>query len=49
MIYKTGFTVKPLAISGTGQVTFTDGTNDITPNQKECEAYGYTFRYLFSF
>ena len=43
MDYKTGFTVKPNIILGTGQVTFTDGTNDITPNQLECEAYGYTY------
>jgi hypothetical protein len=43
MEYKTGFSVKPSAISGIGVVTFTDGTNDVTPNQKECEAYGYTY------
>ena len=41
--YITGFTVKPLSISGLGIVTFTDGTNNITPNQLECEAYGYTY------
>ena len=41
--YITGFTVKPLSISGLGTVTFTDGTNDITPNQLQCEAYGYTY------
>ena len=43
MEYKTGFTVKPSGVSGTGLVTFTDGTNAITPNQLECEAYGYTY------
>ena len=41
--YITGFNVKPSSISGIGRVTFTDGTNDITPNQLECEAYGYTY------
>ena len=41
--YITGFTVKPLATSGIGVVTFTDGTNDVTPNQLQCEAYGYTY------
>jgi hypothetical protein len=41
--YLTGFTVKPALISGLGEVTFTDGTNDVTPNQLQCEAYGYTY------
>ena len=41
--YITGFTVKPLTTSGLGIVTFTDGTNDVTPNQFQCEAYGYTY------
>ena len=41
--YITGFTIKPLSISGLGVVTFTDGTNNITPNQLQCEAYGYTY------
>ena len=43
MEYKTGFSVKPKFISSLGEVTFTDGTNNITPNQLECEAYGYTY------
>ena len=43
MDYRTGFKVKPTNISATGEVTFTDGTNNITPNQRECEAYGYTY------
>ena len=42
-IYKTGFDVKPNSISPLGEVTFTDGTNEITPNQLQCEAYGYTY------
>jgi len=41
--YLIGFNVKPAAISGIGVVTFTDGTNDVTPNQLQCEAYGYTY------
>ena len=41
--YITGFTVKPLSISAIGVVTFTDGTNDVTPNQLQCESYGYTY------
>ena len=41
--YLTGFTVKPASISTLGEVTFTDGTNDVTPNQLQCEAYGYTY------
>ena len=44
--YLTGFTVKPSAISGLGIVTFTDGTTDVTPNQLQCEAYGYTYNQL---
>jgi hypothetical protein len=41
--YITGFPVKPSAVSILGIVTFTDGTNDIMPNQLQCEAYGYTY------
>ena len=41
--YLTGFDVKPLTTSAIGIVTFTDGTNDIIPNQLQCEAYGYTY------
>jgi len=41
--YLTGFDVKPAATSPTGVVTFTDGTNPVTPNQLQCEAYGYTY------
>ena len=39
----TGVEVKPLSTSELGVVTFTDGTNDVTPNQLQCESYGYTF------
>ena len=41
--YISGYAVKPLSISGLGVVTFTDGTNEVTPNQLQCEAYGYTY------
>ena len=41
--YLTGFDVKPLSTSSLGIVTFTDGRNDIIPNQVQCEAYGYTY------
>jgi len=41
--YLTGFDVKPLSTSPIGVVTFTDGRYDITPNQLQCEAYGYTY------
>lgn len=42
-IYKKGFTVKPSLITETGVVVFTDGTNQVIPNQRQCEAYGYNF------
>lgn len=41
--YITGFTVKPKEITEIGNVIFTDGTDNVTPNQRECEAYGYTY------
>ena len=41
--YLIGFNVKPAAITALGVVTFTDGTNEVTPNQLQCEAYGYTY------
>ena len=41
--FLTGYTVKPSVISSLGDVTFTDGTNQVTPNQLQCEAYGYTY------
>ena len=41
--YKSGLGVKPARINNIGLVTFTDGTNEITPNQKQCEAYGYKY------
>ena len=41
--YLTGFDVKPSLTSPIGVVTFTDGRNEIIPNQLQCEAYGYTY------
>ena len=41
--YLKGYLVKPGAITSDGYVTFTDGTNAVTPNQQQCEAYGYTY------
>ena len=39
-----GFKVSPASISNLGVVTFTDdGTNNISPNQRQCEAYGYRY------
>mgnify|MGYP003147179811 CR=1 FL=1 len=43
MSYLKGFSIKPLSISATGIVSFTDGTNTIQPNQRQCEAYGYHY------
>jgi len=39
----SGFTVRPASISALGIVTFTDDVVNITPNQIQCEAYGYTY------
>ena len=41
--YIKGFSVKPARTGGDGTVIFTDGTNEIQPNQLQCEAYGYTY------
>ena len=41
--YIKGFSVKPLRTIGLGTVIFTDGTNEVQPNQLQCEAYGYTY------
>ena len=43
MEYIKGYTIKPKEISNTGEITFTDGTNDVAANQAVCEAYGYTY------
>ena len=41
--YLNRYSVKPKIVSATGTVTFTDGTNDIIPNQQQCEAYGFRY------
>ena len=41
--YLSGFDVKPSSTSPSGIVVFTDGTNEVIPNQLQCEAYGYTY------
>jgi hypothetical protein len=41
--YIKGFEVKPTRTTQLGDVIFTDGTNEVTPNQLQCEAYGYTY------
>tara|TARA_R100000655_G_scaffold53439_5_gene91421 strand:+ start:1287 stop:2150 length:864 start_codon:yes stop_codon:yes gene_type:complete len=38
-----GIAVKPEKIRANGQVIFTDGTNTVSANQEQCEAYGYTY------
>lgn len=43
LIFLSGFSVKPIAISSLGTVTYTDGTNILNPNQLQCEAYGYSY------
>jgi len=41
--YIRNYPIKPYSVSSSGIVTFTDGTNDIIPNQQQCEAYGYSY------
>jgi hypothetical protein len=41
--FLNGYSVKPAFIDGVGEVLFTDGTIAVTPNQQQCEAYGYTY------
>ena len=43
MEYLSGYTVKPGRVTVTGEVLFTDGTNEVLANQLQCEAYGYTY------
>ena len=43
MNFKKGFKIKPLEVSQSGEVIFTDGTNKVVPNQLACEAYGYKY------
>ena len=41
--YINGYTIKPAKINALGIVEFTDGVNSVTPNQQQCQAYGYTY------
>ena len=43
MNFKKGFNIKPKEVLRTGEVLFTDGTNDVIPNQLACESYGYKY------
>jgi len=43
MDYKKGYNIKPKEVLRTGEILFTDGTNNVIPNQAACEAYGYTY------
>ena len=43
MEFKTGIPIKPLRTGADGIVVFTDGTNEVIPNQLQCEAYGYKY------
>jgi len=43
MEFKKGYTIKPKEVLRTGEIRFTDGTNNVIPNQDACEAYGYTY------
>ena len=38
-----GYNVKPVRTEPGGNVIFTNGTDEIIPNQEQCEAYGYKF------
>jgi hypothetical protein len=41
--FLNGYLVKPASVDSLGIVSFTDGTIAVTPNQQQCEAYGYTY------
>lgn len=41
--YLNGYSIKPNFVSTTGTVIFTDGTNNVAPNQQQCEAYGFSY------
>ena len=43
MEFRNGYTIKPKEVLRTGEILFTDGTNEVIPNQLACEAYGYEF------
>jgi len=43
MKFKKGYKIKPTHIQADGAVLFTNGTTQVVPNQKACEAYGYKY------
>ena len=43
MEFRNGYTIKPKEVLRSGQVVFTNGTDDVLPNQAACESYGYTY------
>ena len=43
MEYKKQYSIKPSYINQTGEVVFTDGTNEVRANQITCQDYGYTY------
>tara|TARA_R110002072_G_scaffold129017_1_gene267145 strand:+ start:6850 stop:7683 length:834 start_codon:yes stop_codon:yes gene_type:complete len=43
MNFKKDFKIKPKEVRKDGTVLFTDGTNNLVPNQLACEAYGYKY------
>lgn len=43
MEFKKDFKIKPKEVNIDGTVIFTDGTNNVLPNQLSCEAYGYKY------
>ena len=43
MEFKKDFKIKPKEVRKDGTVLFTDGTNNLVPNQLACEAYGYKY------
>tara|TARA_R110002020_G_scaffold115598_3_gene265667 strand:- start:730 stop:1581 length:852 start_codon:yes stop_codon:yes gene_type:complete len=43
MEFINGYSIKPKEVLRSGQVIFTDGTDETNPNQAACEAYGYTY------
>ena len=42
MNYKKGYSIKPLKRDG-NKIIFTDGTNEVSPSQVACNAYGYKY------
>ena len=43
MDYRKGYTIKPAEVINTGEVLFTNGTEQVLANQVVCEAYGYNY------